>query len=123
MLYLSAVFNLLQTIYNVLQLAINIYGCNMDKDMVRESGRVENSERLLVGNEQIDLQRPMAFGGLKRVRAGATHTIPAHQCKMLYLSAVFNLLQTIYNALQLAINIYGCNMDKDMVRELKSVNT
>lgn len=53
-----------------MQLAINIYGCNMEKD-IWENPEDWNPERFLADNEPIDLQRTMAFGGGKRVCAGA----------------------------------------------------
>ncbi|PWA93119.1 ent-kaurene oxidase-like 5 [Artemisia annua] len=52
------------------ELAINIYGCNMEKD-IWENPENWNPERFLADNEPIDLQRTMAFGGGKRVCAGA----------------------------------------------------
>ncbi|KAJ9567375.1 hypothetical protein OSB04_003341 [Centaurea solstitialis] len=52
------------------ELAINIYGCNMEKE-IWENPEEWNPERFLAENEPIDLQRTMAFGGGKRVCAGA----------------------------------------------------
>ncbi|KAM0032772.1 putative ent-kaurene monooxygenase [Helianthus debilis subsp. tardiflorus] len=52
------------------QLAINIYGCNMDPEIWKDP-QDWNPERFLSETEPIDLQRTMAFGGGKRVCAGA----------------------------------------------------
>nr|XP_043617376.1 ent-kaurene oxidase-like [Erigeron canadensis] len=52
------------------ELVINIYGCNMEKE-IWEDPEEWNPERFLAENEPIDLQRTMAFGGGKRVCAGA----------------------------------------------------
>ncbi|KAJ0754752.1 putative ent-kaurene monooxygenase [Helianthus annuus] len=52
------------------ELAINIYGCNMEREIWGDP-QDWNPERFLLENEPIDLQRTMAFGGGKRVCAGA----------------------------------------------------
>ncbi|KAF5792407.1 putative ent-kaurene monooxygenase [Helianthus annuus] len=52
------------------ELAINIYGCNMERE-IWEDPEHWNPERFLAEKEPIDLQRTMAFGGGKRVCAGA----------------------------------------------------
>lgn len=52
------------------ELAINIYGCNMERE-IWEDPEEWNPERFLSEKEPIDLQRTMAFGGGKRVCAGA----------------------------------------------------
>ncbi|CAK9150360.1 unnamed protein product [Ilex paraguariensis] len=53
------------------EIAINIYGCNMDKD-VWESPEEWKPERFLNGKyDPMDLHKTMAFGGGKRVCAGA----------------------------------------------------
>ncbi|KAI3785518.1 hypothetical protein L1987_44637 [Smallanthus sonchifolius] len=52
------------------ELAVNIYGCNMDRE-IWEDPEDWNPQRFLSENESIDLQRTMAFGGGKRVCAGA----------------------------------------------------
>lgn len=53
------------------EIAINIYGCNMDKK-VWDSPEVWKPERFLEGKyDQADLYKTMAFGGGKRVCAGS----------------------------------------------------
>ncbi|KAK1395707.1 Ent-kaurene oxidase, chloroplastic [Heracleum sosnowskyi] len=53
------------------EIAINIYGCNMDKN-VWENPEQWNPERFMNENsDPMDLQKTMAFGGGKRVCAGA----------------------------------------------------
>ncbi|KAL8216159.1 hypothetical protein R6Q57_022996 [Mikania cordata] len=52
------------------ELAVNIYGCNMEKTMW-ENPEEWNPERFMKENEMIDFQRTMAFGGGKRVCAGS----------------------------------------------------
>ncbi|KAK9066704.1 hypothetical protein SSX86_014027 [Deinandra increscens subsp. villosa] len=52
------------------ELAINIYGCNMERE-IWEDPENWNPERFLSENKSIDLQRTMAFGGGKRLCAGA----------------------------------------------------
>ncbi|KAM0019208.1 putative ent-kaurene monooxygenase [Helianthus debilis subsp. tardiflorus] len=52
------------------ELAINIYGCNMEKS-VWENPEEWNPERFMKENETIDFQKTMAFGGGKRVCAGS----------------------------------------------------
>ncbi|KAK1433536.1 hypothetical protein QVD17_10447 [Tagetes erecta] len=52
------------------ELAINIYGCNMEPE-IWEDPEEWKPERFLAENGPIDLQRTMAFGGGKRVCAGA----------------------------------------------------
>nr|XP_017251171.1 PREDICTED: ent-kaurene oxidase, chloroplastic-like [Daucus carota subsp. sativus] len=53
------------------EIAINIYGCNMDKN-VWENPEQWNPERFLdETSDTMELQRTMAFGGGKRVCAGA----------------------------------------------------
>ncbi|KAI3759007.1 hypothetical protein L6452_06580 [Arctium lappa] len=52
------------------EVAINIYGCNMEKE-IWENPEEWNPERFLAENDPIDLQRTMAFGGGKRVCVGA----------------------------------------------------
>ncbi|CAH1454374.1 unnamed protein product [Lactuca virosa] len=52
------------------EVAINIYGCNMDKK-VWENPEEWNPERFLNEKESMDLYKTMAFGGGKRVCAGS----------------------------------------------------
>ncbi|XP_059637197.1 ent-kaurene oxidase-like [Cornus florida] len=53
------------------EIAINIYGCNMDKKLW-ENPEDWNPERFLDGKyDQMELHKTMAFGGGKRVCAGA----------------------------------------------------
>ncbi|KAI3761177.1 hypothetical protein L1987_51588 [Smallanthus sonchifolius] len=52
------------------EIAINIYGCNMEREIWEEPEEWK-PERFLAKNEPIDLQTTMAFGGGKRVCAGA----------------------------------------------------
>ncbi|KAK1440223.1 hypothetical protein QVD17_06048 [Tagetes erecta] len=52
------------------ELAINIYGCNMERE-VWDDPEEWKPERFVAENEQIDLHSTMAFGGGKRVCAGA----------------------------------------------------
>ncbi|KAL8145100.1 ent-kaurene oxidase-like [Apium graveolens] len=53
------------------EIAINIYGCNMDKN-VWENPEQWNPERFMnEKSDTMDLQKTMAFGGGKRVCAGA----------------------------------------------------
>ncbi|KAJ0789758.1 putative ent-kaurene monooxygenase [Helianthus annuus] len=52
------------------ELAINIYGCNMEKS-VWENPEEWSPERFMKENETIDFQKTMAFGGGKRVCAGS----------------------------------------------------
>nr|GEW00089.1 ent-kaurene oxidase, chloroplastic-like [Tanacetum cinerariifolium] len=47
------------------KLAVNIYGCNMDKN-VWENPEVYNLDKFMKENETIDMQRTVAFGGGKR---------------------------------------------------------
>ncbi|KAJ9567374.1 hypothetical protein OSB04_003340 [Centaurea solstitialis] len=56
------------------ELAINIYGCNMEKG-IWENPEEWSPERFLAETEPIDLQRTMAFGGGKRVCAGAAQAM------------------------------------------------
>ncbi|KAJ9567542.1 hypothetical protein OSB04_003508 [Centaurea solstitialis] len=58
----------------LMQLAINIYGCNMEKG-IWENPEEWSPERFLAETEPIDLQRTMAFGGGKRVCAGAAQAM------------------------------------------------
>ncbi|KAK2969389.1 hypothetical protein RJ640_020332 [Escallonia rubra] len=53
------------------EIAINLYGCNMEKE-VWENPEEWNPERFLSeNNDPVDLYKTMAFGGGKRVCAGA----------------------------------------------------
>ncbi|KAI3504812.1 hypothetical protein L1887_26536 [Cichorium endivia] len=52
------------------EVAINIYGCNMEKK-VWENPEEWNPERFLNQNESMDLYKTMAFGGGKRMCAGS----------------------------------------------------
>ncbi|XP_076904787.1 ent-kaurene oxidase-like [Bidens hawaiensis] len=52
------------------ELAVNIYGCNMEKN-VWENPEEWNPQRFMKKNKPIDFQATMAFGGGKRVCAGA----------------------------------------------------
>ncbi|XP_076927030.1 ent-kaurene oxidase-like isoform X2 [Bidens hawaiensis] len=52
------------------EIAVNIYGCNMEKN-VWENPEEWNPERFMKKDKPIDFQRTMAFGGGKRVCAGA----------------------------------------------------
>ncbi|GKE91508.1 Ent-kaurene oxidase, chloroplastic-like protein, partial [Tanacetum coccineum] len=56
------------------QVAINIYGCNMDRE-TWENPEDWNPERFLKENVPIDLLRTMSFGAGKRVCAGATQVM------------------------------------------------
>nr|AAY42951.1 kaurene oxidase [Stevia rebaudiana] len=56
------------------ELAVNIYGCNMDKN-VWENPEEWNPERFMKENETIDFQKTMAFGGGKRVCAGSLQAL------------------------------------------------
>ncbi|XP_077225234.1 ent-kaurene oxidase-like [Tasmannia lanceolata] len=53
------------------EIAINIYGCNMDKNAWDEPEEWKPERFLAMGNGTIDLFRTMAFGGGRRVCAGA----------------------------------------------------
>lgn len=53
-----------------LQLAVNIYGCNMEKSVWENPGQW-NPDRFMKENEKLDFQTTMAFGGGKRVCAGS----------------------------------------------------
>ncbi|GKC26205.1 Ent-kaurene oxidase, chloroplastic-like protein, partial [Tanacetum coccineum] len=54
----------------IIHLAVNIYGCNMEKN-VWENPEVYNPDRFIKENETIDMQRTMTFGGGKRVCVGS----------------------------------------------------
>lgn len=57
--------------YDVEQIAINIYGCNMDKNKWEEPHEWK-PERFLDGSyDLMDLHKTMAFGAGKRVCSGA----------------------------------------------------
>ncbi|XP_058073925.1 ent-kaurene oxidase, chloroplastic isoform X2 [Magnolia sinica] len=53
------------------QIAINIYGCNNDKNEWDEPGEWKPERFLILKNDSMDLFKTMAFGGGKRVCAGA----------------------------------------------------
>ncbi|KAK1407512.1 hypothetical protein QVD17_39128 [Tagetes erecta] len=52
------------------ELAVNIYGCNMEKSVWENPGEW-SPERFMKDNEKLDFQTTMAFGGGKRVCAGS----------------------------------------------------
>ncbi|KAK2992337.1 hypothetical protein RJ640_020330 [Escallonia rubra] len=69
--YLSAIFHETLRNHTPVPIAINLYGCNMEKE-VWENPEEWNPERFLSeNNDPVDLYKTMAFGGGKRVCSGA----------------------------------------------------
>lgn len=60
---------------NAVQIAINIYGCNMNKYQWENPEEWKPERFLDEKYEQQDLHKTMAFGGGKRVCAGALQAI------------------------------------------------